>query len=77
MEEIYEFLEKKAYEHDFYDIENTSTDPDGFYLWKYPHEGKGKVEPTDPNEWKEYVSDDLASTIMSRFEGFNSHFNYK
>jgi sulfotransferase len=77
MREMYRFLEERLYEHDFEDVEDTSTDPDGFYLWKYPHEGKGKVEPTDPDEWVEYVSEDLAGTIMGRFENFNKQFGYK
>ena len=77
LREIYDFIEEPMYEHDLYDVEDTSTDPDGFYLWKYPHEGKGKVTSLDPNEWKEYVSEDLATTIMGRFEAFNNHFGYK
>jgi hypothetical protein len=77
LNDVYGFLGDAYFQHDFADVENTSTDPDGFYLWKYPHEGNGKVEPTNPDEWKEYVSDDLATTIMERFEGFNTRFGYK
>lgn len=77
MENLYKFLELESYDHDFDNVVNTSADPDGFYLWKYPHEGSGKVEPTNQDEWKEYVSDDLARVIMERFEWFNKQFDYE
>ncbi len=73
---IYKFLGENLFEHDFDNITNTATDPDGFYLHKYPHEGSGKVELTDPEEWRSFISDDLAKTIMERFESFNRHFEY-
>ena len=76
MNSIYKFLGKDLFEHDFDNIKNTATDPDGFYLHKYPHEGSGKVESSDPEEWKSFVSDDLAKTIMERFADFNRHFEY-
>lgn len=76
LDEIYTFLEEDRYGHDLNDIENTAIDPDGFYLWKYPHEGSGKVEQQDRYEWKQHVSDDLAGLLMDRFEFFNKHFSY-
>ncbi len=73
---IYKFLGEDLFEHDFDNVKNTATDPDGFYLHKYPHQGSGKVEQSDPEEWKNFVSDDLAKTIMERFADFNRHFEY-
>jgi hypothetical protein len=76
MDSIYKFLGEPHHAHNFENVENTATDPDGFYLHKYPHEGSGKVEPSDPEEWRSYVSEDLAKTIMERFADFNQHFEY-
>jgi len=77
MENLYKFLELKNYKHNFDNVKNTATDPDGFYLWKYPHEGDGKVKPLNKDEWKKYISDDLAETIMDRFQFYNKVFKYK
>jgi len=77
LEDIYKLIDESFYEHDFENIENTATDPDGFYLHKYPHKGSGKVEKTDIDEWKKFLSDDLAKTIMDRFEFYNKSFKYR
>jgi len=77
IQNLYRFLEQELFEHDFNNIENTATDPDGFYLWKYPHEGCGKIENVDRGEWRQYVSDDLSATIMDRFTDFNKYFGYE
>jgi sulfotransferase len=77
MKKVYEFLGEDYYHHDFDDVKKTAVDPDSFYLNKYPHEGKGKVKPTDVEEWKDYVSEDLANTIMGRFPMYNNFFGYK
>ena len=76
MMQIYERLGIEYHEHDFEDIKNTAQDPDYLYLNKYPHEGSGKILPYNPNEWKAYVSEDLANTIMQRFPQYNSWFEY-
>lgn len=76
METIYTQLGEKPFKHDFNNVVNTAEDPDGMYLYKFPHEGSGKVRPHDPNEWKRYLSPDLAHTIRERFPDYNSYFNY-
>jgi len=77
MEGLYKELGMKYFEHDFEDVKNTAEDPDFMYLNKYPHQGEGKVRPCDAIEYKKFVSEDLAKTIMDRFAGFNKAFEYK
>lgn len=76
MKKIYKHLEEDYFEHDFKNVEDTSNDPDGFYLHKYPHKGCGEVKPCNPDEWKEYVSPDLANIIMNKFGDYNRFFGY-
>jgi sulfotransferase len=76
MREIYGYLEEPQFTHDFENIINTSTDPDSLYNFKFPHKGEGKVQPSDPHEWKNFMSDELAQLISGRFPLFNSHFGY-
>ena len=76
MQRIYTELGEPLYNHDFNNVENTSEDADGFYLHKYPHQGCGKVAPTDTEEWKDYLSPDLAQTIKGRFEDYCQYFGY-
>jgi hypothetical protein len=73
---LYESLGEKVFNHDFNNVKNTAEDADGFYLHKYPHQGCGKIEPTDSDEWKEYLSPDLARTIKGRFQDYCEYFGY-
>jgi len=73
---IYEQLKEEHFEHDFKNIENTSIDPDGHYLHKYPHDGKGEVKSTDIFEWKKYISEDIANLIFNKFKLYNDFFEY-
>lgn len=77
MERIYTELEEEYFNHDFDNIKNTAIDCDGHYLHKYPHKGEGKIEVNDVEEWKKYISIDLANTIMNRFKDYNKFFGYK
>jgi sulfotransferase len=76
MKRVYEELGEPYFEHNYKDVKNTAIDPDGFYLWKYPHKGEGEIKEGDPEEYKKYLSPDLAKTIMDRFSSFNKFFNY-
>jgi sulfotransferase len=76
MEKLYAQLNEPLYDHDFDNVENTAEDPDGFYLHKFPHEGSGKVQPPAGDEWKRFISRDLASTITGRFPDYCKYFNY-
>ena len=76
MARIYDSIGEASYTHDFNNVVNTANDCDGHYLHKYPHKGEGKIEPCNPNEWKEYLSPDLAQTIMNRFSAYNQLFGY-
>lgn len=75
MNKLYCYLLEDEFEHDFEDVEDTSTDPDHLYLFKYPHKGSGKVRPTE-SEWKEYFVPEVAETIMERYKWFTKEFGY-
>ena len=77
MREVYDYLGEQQFVHDFSDVKNTATDPDAFYNYKFPHNGSGEVKPDNPEEWKAYISPDLANTIMQRFPFYNNSFGYK
>lgn len=76
MKKLYSELGENYFEHDFENVKNTAIDPDGHYLYKYPHQGCGKVEPKSVEEWKSFISPDLADTIMKRFQDYNNFFGY-
>jgi len=70
---IYNYLEIDSYEHDFENIKNTATDPDAFYLYKFPHEGEGKIKKSEET-WRDYIPEDIEKLIRERFEFFNRVF---
>ena len=76
MEKIYEEIGEPSFKHDFDNITNTAIDCDGHYLYKFPHEGSGKVTAVKADDWKEYIPNDLATTIMQRFNEYNKFFSY-
>lgn len=76
MKTLYKEMEMDYFEHDFENVKNTANDPDGHYLHKYPHKGEGKVTPLNKEEWKSYVSEDIAGLIMNRFQDYNKFFGY-
>lgn len=67
----------QPYKHNYTNIENTSTEIDALYLNKYEHIGAGKVTPTNVDEWKDYVSPDLANLILTRYPEFCDFLGYK
>jgi hypothetical protein len=75
--DIYEILEEDNFEHDFENIQNTATDPDAFYLHKFPHEGSGKIEPPPIDGWKEYLNTAVIMHIMQSHSHFNQVFGYR
>lgn len=76
LERVYADLGLPYFAHDFDHVENVSTDLDSQYLHKFPHEGCGKVEACDPEEWKQWVSTDIASELLARHRGFCAAFGY-
>lgn len=76
MRQLYIDLDEEPFEHDFEDVKNTATDVDALYLNKFPHEGSGKVQGPDPDEWREFVAPDLASQIMQVYPQYNQTFGY-
>ena len=77
MQNIYTEIGEPYYEHDFDNVECTAEDPDGHYLNKFPHVGAGKIEPSDPDEYKKYIPENMAENIMNSFQDFNMYFGYK
>ncbi len=75
MRKIYAYLKFDYYEHDFENVKDTSEDPDGLYLNKFPHNGDGKIEPPK-SRWDEMFTPDLANQIVGRYPGYNQYFNY-
>lgn len=75
LDSIYTVLEEDSYEHDFTNVEKTSTDVDGLYLGKFPHEGSGEVKPPE-NDWRDHVPVEIAGLLMQRFQAFNQAFGY-
>lgn len=76
IKEIYNFLEIPHFEHDYKNIKGVAEDLDALYLNKFPHEGSGEVKATDREEWKEYLSEDLAKLINTRYPKYNQRFGY-
>lgn len=76
IETLYGKIGQKLFEHDFDNVENTAEDLDALYLGKFEHKGNGKVVLTDPDEWKAFVSPDLADLIMKRYPFYNRVFGY-
>jgi sulfotransferase len=76
MDVVYEKMKVASFKHDFDKVENTSQDVDSLYLNKFEHRGDGSVKPSNPDEWTQYVPDDLASLIMNRYPFFNQAFGY-
>lgn len=65
--ELYKYLDLPAFNHDIANVENTAEDVDAAYLFKFPHHGSGKINPTDPHEWSNYMSKELGDLIINRF----------
>lgn len=76
LQSVYEFVELDAFDHDFENIENSAGDVDALYMHKFPHDGCGPVRKPD-RDWHRWVSDDIASLIMNKFQAYNEHFRYK
>lgn len=75
--ELYNFLGLDHFDHDFENIENVSHEPDGLWLQKFPHTGDGKVEPTDREEWQQYLTPDIGQAIFKRYPEYNKQFGYQ
>lgn len=77
MRELYEFLGLPYFDHQFEDVANVSHEPDALWLQKFPHDGEGKVEPTDRSDWKNYLTPDIGQAIFDRYPKYNSLFGYQ
>lgn len=77
LERLHMYLEIDNFEHDLDNIENTATDVDALYLYKYPHEGHGRLSAPPLDEWKEHVPDEVARALIGRFPLYCQHFKYE
>ena len=75
--QIYYALGMDPFEHNFDSVENVAEDVDALYLDKFPHQGCGKVEPCNRDEWREYVAPDIAQEIMRVSPFYNQTFGYQ
>lgn len=72
---IEEELGLEPFAYDFDNVPDTATDPDGFYLGKFPHRASGKVEHRSPH-WSEVVTPKIAADIMQKGGKYNAFFGY-
>ncbi len=77
MREFYEFMEMDNFEHNFDSVKNVSEDVDALYHHKFPHQGEGKIEPTNRDEYKEFVPQDLSQSIFNRYPDYNKNCGYQ
>ena len=71
---LYEYLEIDLFEHDLDNIENTAKDPDNVLLYKYPHEGCGKLYRPPPFEFRKYFGTLIEKEILDRFTWYYQTF---
>lgn len=76
MAAVARFLGIKQATHDIEHVRNTAQDPDGLYLYKFPHKGSGKIEPADNDEWQNYFSEEIAAEIEGKYGWFFSKYQY-
>ncbi len=76
MKEIYEFLGREYYEHDFKDIPDNATDVDGLYFNKFPHKSGKVLHDKGQGDWVDVIDESLASEIMMQFPLYNKSFGY-
>lgn len=68
---LYDFLKLPAFEHDFEHVENVAEDIDALYHFKFPHEGSGKIEPSNESTiWERWVDPELSAKILNRYPLF-------
>ncbi len=77
MMELYNFLGIPYFDHDFDNVVNVADEVDGLHFNKFPHEGSGKVTPTDRNEWTKFLTPELGGMIQQRYPSYNSLFGYQ
>lgn len=75
MKIIRKFLRQGEFEHDFENVVNQATDPDGLYLYKYPHAGEGKVRPPE-QQWGGFLCKELGDQIVQQNQWFYNFFGY-
>ena len=75
MVDLYKYLEEPIYNHNFDNVKNVSEEADNLYLNKFPHKGEGKIA-LPPTSWPNYMSANLAESLMEQFAWYNDKFGY-
>jgi len=75
MVQVYETLHMDPFGHTFDAVVNQATECDALWLGKFPHQGSGKVEPSQDN-WADYCPADIAQEICDKFPFYNARFGY-
>lgn len=75
MKRIYCYLLEEPFDHNFIEVENTATDLDALYLFKFPHDGSGEVK--DPGyAWRRWMSEEVGQMIFKNYNWFFKKFGY-
>jgi len=72
---IYEKLGEERFAHDLNNIQKSCDEPDGFWLWKYPHDGVGRIGP-QAGDWMEWVPKVVGVSLARMFPVFFQTFGY-
>lgn len=75
MATVDKFLGLEDFEYDFDNVDNSSTDLDAQYRFRYPHEGSGKVTPQD-GRWQDVYDEAIGAEIAKRWPTFFRVFGY-
>ena len=65
----------KPFHWDFEHVSNSSTDVDGLYRHKFPHDGDGPIKPKGIS-WEDCLSPELAATIAAVYPLYMHTFGY-
>lgn len=77
MKGVHEFLELNDYEYNFSDVQDTATDIDALYAFKFPHHNHGgNIRAPQVKMWEDVISDRIADQIVNLYPDFFKMFRY-
>lgn len=77
LRQVYEAIGVEYFAHDFKDVKDTATDPDGFYLNKFPHHNAtGEVKIQSTQVYSDFLAQDVIDETMKRGQFYNTKFGY-
>lgn len=75
LDALYQVLGLDSFDHDFDNVENTATDLDAFYNYKFPHTGSGPIRPHTSR--RHVLGSDILAFLSERFAWFHKNFEYR